>query len=149
MSGGVTADSIKLFYYTQVKLRGLSSVAFDVRNVWCDDPLLCDIWVAARWSRDYYLAHARYVHFADNDEYVPDSSDDPARKTRALRETLQMISQELVSPERDIAVDEGNLDTESPKVFNRQRLRFKPSANEGVSPNYCIIIVICESKVIL
>ena len=37
-----------------------------------------------------------------------------------------------MAPERDISADEQNLDTESAKVFNRIRMRFKPNANEGV-----------------
>ena len=132
LTGGASSDSIKLFYYTNVKLHGLTNISYDLKKVWSDDPLVADQWVAARWTRDYYLAHCRYIHFADNESYVVESNDDRACKTRELREKLQMISQGLMSPEQNIAIDEGNLDTESPKVFNRQRLRFKPSANEGV-----------------
>ena len=127
------AESIKLFYYTNVKIRGITSISYNYTEIWADDPLTADPWVAARWSRDYYSGHAKYVHFANNEDYVLENNDDNAKKTRELREMLQMISQGLVCPERDIAADEGNLDTESAKVFNRQTIRFKPSANEGVS----------------
>ena len=84
-----------------------------------------------RMSRDYYRAHCRYLHFADNESEGMET-DDPVGKTRALRQLLQSILRENVHPSGDWAVDETSLDTESRKVFNRQRLRFKPSCNEGV-----------------
>ena len=45
---------------------------------------------------------------------------------------LQSILRENIHPGGDCAIDETSFDTESRKVWNRQRLRFKPICNEGV-----------------
>lgn len=45
---------------------------------------------------------------------------------------MQRTLQELYNLWVDMAMDETNLDTESKKVFNRIRMRFKPGCNEGV-----------------
>ena len=148
-AGGVTSDSVKLYYFTNIKIHGLTGHNYDIKKIWSDDVLLCDPWVAGRWSRNYYLAHARYLHAADNEGYVLDSDDDPARKTRAFREMLQSISQNLVSLERDLAIDEGILDTESTKVPNRQRVRFKPSANEGVTVTVTLTLTLTVTLTLL
>ena len=74
---------------------------------------------ATSWTRTM-TPHAKHVHSAG--------------------EMLQSISQNLVSLERDLAIDEGILDTESKKVPNRQRVRFKPSANEGVTVTVTVTV---------
>ena len=129
---GFSPDSVKLFHCIQMLIHGDHHIAYDVDHCWGDDPCRnFGGWIKDRMSRDYYRAHCRYLHFADN-EGDGMEIDDPAGKTRDLRELLQSILRENIHPGGDWAIDETSLDTESRKVWNRQRLRFKPSCNEGV-----------------
>lgn len=129
---GFTPDSCKLFYCIQILIHQVHSINYDTSLLWGDDPTLnMNGWVKARMARHYYHAHCRYLHYEDNED-TEFMVSDAAAKTRELRELLQQILRENFKAGCDLAIDETSLDTESHKVFNRQRLRFKPSCNEGV-----------------
>jgi hypothetical protein len=134
--GPFTPDSVKFFYCVQLAVHGLNHATYNVcEELWGDDPLTnMGGYISDRMTKNYYLAHSRYMHWADNETADPE---DRARHTRQLRELLHKINQRMYNLGPDAAGDEATLDTESTKVFNRIRCRFKPCSNEAVLYETC------------